>query len=56
VMFPAVPMRGARLRFFLSALHEEDEIREAVAVTAEELHDLRQSGFGSALPPQLMGL
>jgi 8-amino-7-oxononanoate synthase len=56
VMFPAVPMRGARLRFFLSALHEAEEIREAVSQTAEELRDLKQSGFGAALPPSLIGL
>lgn len=55
VMFPAVPMRGARLRFFLSALHDAADIRAAVTVTAEELARLKQDGFGSALPPGLLG-
>ena len=56
VMFPAVPMRAARLRFFLSALHQDAEIRHAVALTAEELEKLRQDGFGTALPPGLVTL
>lgn len=56
VMFPAVPMRSARLRFFLSALHEPEDIRRAVALTAEELENLRKDGFGTALPPALLGL
>ncbi len=56
VMFPAVPMRAARLRFFLSALHSAEDIRVTVALTAEILRDLRQSGFGTAIPPALLGL
>lgn len=55
VMFPAVPMRGARLRFFLSALHEADDIRQAVSATADELAALKRDGFGSAIPPALLG-
>ena len=31
IVFPAVPEKAARLRFFLSAGHEEAQIREAVA-------------------------
>ncbi|PLL10801.1 8-amino-7-oxononanoate synthase [Tabrizicola sp. TH137] len=56
VMFPAVPMQGARLRFFLSALHDETQVRAAVAATAEELEGLRRDGFGSAIPPALLGM
>lgn len=56
VMFPAVPMQAARLRFFLSALHSADDIRATVAITAEVLAELRTSGFGTALPPALLGL
>lgn len=55
VMFPAVPMRGARLRFFLSALHEAADIRAAVAMTVDELASLKRDGFGSAIPPALLG-
>lgn len=56
VMFPAVPMRAARLRFFLSALHEPDEIRQAVATTAGELARLREEGVGTAVPAALLAL
>ena len=31
IIFPAVPEKAARLRFFLSAEHEETDVREAVA-------------------------
>jgi 8-amino-7-oxononanoate synthase len=34
VMSPAVPERAARLRFFLSALHTPEQLREAAAQTA----------------------
>lgn len=56
VMFPAVPMQGARLRFFLSALHEAEQIVAAVTATAEEMDGLRREGFGSAIPPAVLGL
>lgn len=35
IVYPAVPQNAARLRFFLSAAHSEDQIRQAVAATAE---------------------
>lgn len=56
VIFPAVPMQGARLRFFLSALHDEAQVKAAVAATVEEVEALRRDGFGTAIPPALMGL
>lgn len=56
VMFPAVPMQGARLRFFLSSLHSADQIEAAVTATAQELQILRDSGFGTAVPAQLLNL
>lgn len=36
ILYPAVEERAARLRFFLSAQHTEEQIREAVAAAAEE--------------------
>lgn len=36
ILYPAVPERAARLRFFLTADHSEAQLREAVAVLAEE--------------------
>lgn len=34
IIFPAVPEKAARLRFFISAEHEEKDIRDAVAALA----------------------
>ncbi len=36
ILYPAVPERAARLRFFLTAEHSEQQVREAVAVLLEE--------------------
>jgi 8-amino-7-oxononanoate synthase len=56
VMFPAVPMQAARLRFFLSALHSDLQIAAAVNTTVEELALLRDAGFGRALPLSVFNL
>lgn len=37
IIFPAVPMKAARLRFFLTSKHTPDQIRAAIKATAEEL-------------------
>src|SRR5262245_472888 len=36
ILYPAVPERAARLRFFLTAAHSEDQIRETVTILLEE--------------------
>jgi 8-amino-7-oxononanoate synthase len=36
ILYPAVPERAARLRFFLTAAHSEEQIRETVAILLEE--------------------
>lgn len=36
ILYPAVPERAARLRFFLTAAHTEGQVREAVRILAEE--------------------
>ena len=36
ILYPAVPERAARLRFFLTAAHSDDQIRETVAILMEE--------------------
>lgn len=38
ILYPAVPERAARLRFFLTAAHSEEQIRQTVAVLLEEYH------------------
>ncbi len=42
ILYPAIEERAARLRFFLTAQHTEEQIREAVAATAEEWRRLSQ--------------
>ena len=37
ILYPAVPEKAARLRFFLSALHTEAQIAQTVAVLQEEM-------------------
>jgi 8-amino-7-oxononanoate synthase len=36
ILYPAVPERAARLRFFLTAAHSEEQVRGAVAALLEE--------------------
>jgi 7-keto-8-aminopelargonate synthetase-like enzyme len=43
IIYPAVEERAARLRFFLSSAHSDDQIREAVATTADELKRLSEA-------------
>jgi 8-amino-7-oxononanoate synthase len=36
ILYPAVPERAARLRFFLTAAHSETQVRDAVSILLEE--------------------
>jgi 8-amino-7-oxononanoate synthase len=40
ILHPAVPEKGARLRFFLSSEHTEAQIEATVDILAEELHKI----------------
>ena len=42
ILYPAVPEELARLRFFVTSCHSEEQIRYAVAALAEELEVLRE--------------
>jgi 8-amino-7-oxononanoate synthase len=37
ILYPAVPEKSARVRFFVSCLHSEAQIAETVAIVAQEL-------------------
>ena len=37
VLYPAVPMKQSRLRFFVTAMHTEQDITKAIDVTIEEI-------------------
>jgi 8-amino-7-oxononanoate synthase len=43
VLYPAVPAKASRLRFFLTAMHTEDEMKSALDATAEELENMPQT-------------
>ena len=40
IIYPAVPLKAARLRFFVTSEHTPEQIRTAVRITAEELRKL----------------
>ena len=42
IIYPAVPIKAARLRFFLTSEHTPAQIREAVRTMREELDGLRK--------------
>ncbi len=46
VTYPAVPMRSARLRFFLTSDHTREQIAETLRVTREEIDRLENESFG----------
>jgi 8-amino-7-oxononanoate synthase len=46
VTYPAVPMRSARLRFFLTSEHSSDQIERALRATREEIDRLENESFG----------
>ena len=48
IIHPAVPEGMARLRFFITCNHTEEQIRHAVKLTAEKLKDLQDRNFGLA--------
>jgi 7-keto-8-aminopelargonate synthetase-like enzyme len=40
ILYPAVPEKSARLRFFMSCQHTEQEIEYSVSVLTEEIKNL----------------
>jgi 7-keto-8-aminopelargonate synthetase-like enzyme len=54
VVYPAVEENLARLRFFLSSLHSEEQIRSTVEATGEELD--RLTGKASMKQPASLGV
>jgi 8-amino-7-oxononanoate synthase/acyl carrier protein len=49
ILYPAVEESGARLRFFITATHTPEQIRQTVAAVAEELEAI-QPGYFRAFP------
>ncbi|MDL2400865.1 aminotransferase class I/II-fold pyridoxal phosphate-dependent enzyme [Rhizobium mayense] len=46
IIHPAVPEGMARLRFFITCNHTDEQIRHSIAVTARKLKDLQDRNFG----------
>lgn len=55
IAFPGVPMNAARLRYFLTSAHDEDQIETALRSTANVLEDLRSGAFEDRMS-QLQGI
>jgi 8-amino-7-oxononanoate synthase len=43
VLYPAVPAKSSRVRFFLTAAHSDEDIETAISVTADELSKIPES-------------
>jgi 8-amino-7-oxononanoate synthase len=54
IIYPAVPMKAARVRFFITADHTEEQIRTAVSITREEIDALSRGIFGLQRPAARM--
>ena len=50
ILYPAVEEKTARLRFFITATHTEEQIRHTVDVTAEEVERINPKYLGKAGP------
>ena len=48
IVYPAVEDSASRLRFFISALHTEDQLRRTVDVLVEELANVRNQSKNDA--------
>ncbi len=53
IVFPAVPMQSARLRFFITSAHSRRQLSDAAAATQAELARLKSEEFAVNLPPEL---
>ncbi len=54
IIYPAVPVQSARLRFFITSEHTEDQIRTAITVTKCKLDKLVAQGFGLSMKARLL--
>ena len=50
IVYPAVPESAARLRFFITSLHTEEQIRHTVGAMVEELRNIRPPAFAPVGP------
>ena len=55
VTYPAVPMRSARLRFFLTSDHTREQIAETLRVTREEIDAIMSKVYELKDPGAIAG-
>jgi 8-amino-7-oxononanoate synthase len=55
ILYPAVPDEAARLRFFITCDHTEDEIRKTVNLCADHLERIRRDFGNVAFPKTILG-
>ena len=61
ILYPAVEESAARLRFFITSMHTEEQIRTAVAAVADELskidpaYERAQQGSAESAPSAATG-
>jgi 7-keto-8-aminopelargonate synthetase-like enzyme len=48
ILYPAVEEKASRLRFFITSVHREEQIRQAVDAVAEELSRIDPSCVGTS--------
>lgn len=49
ILYPAVEERAARLRFFITTKHSEQQIRDTVAILLEEIAKIEPSPVGASV-------
>ncbi len=49
IIFPAVSMNAARLRFFITSEHTSEQIEHSIAVLIDEISKLEDMSFGEDL-------
>jgi 8-amino-7-oxononanoate synthase len=55
ILYPAVPDEAARLRFFITSDHTDEDITYTVTKTAEHLHRIRRDHGTVAFPKSMIG-
>jgi 8-amino-7-oxononanoate synthase len=50
ILYPAVEEEKARLRFFITSAHSEDQLRHTVAVLAEEIAKIDPRHLQTGVP------
>jgi 7-keto-8-aminopelargonate synthetase-like enzyme len=53
ILYPAVEESAARLRFFITSLHSEEQIRTTIDAISEELEKINPAHLVQAAPSEV---